>query len=215
LRYSKIIGSLKYLAGATRPDILFATNKLSRFTSNPENAHWCALERVMRYFRGTTTYGLHYTGYPDVLEGYSNANWISDADEIKATSGYIFTIGDATISWRFRKQTILTKSTMKAELVALEMATSEADWLHELLMHLPVVSKPELAILLHCDNESVIMIIGSPKENLKSMRHVKWRIKTVRHLRHTSVIAMEYINTIGNLVGPFTKGLAHVVIDDA
>ena len=28
-------------------------------------------------------------GYPSVLEGYSDANWISDADEMKATTGYM------------------------------------------------------------------------------------------------------------------------------
>ena len=38
-------------------------------------------------------YGIHYTEYPRVLEGYSDSNWISDADEIKATSGYVFTLG--------------------------------------------------------------------------------------------------------------------------
>jgi hypothetical protein len=59
-------------------------------------------------------------------------------------------------------------------MVALEMATSEAEWLCELLMYLPVVSKPVPTILLHCDNESVITIVGNAKENLKSMRHVKW-----------------------------------------
>jgi hypothetical protein len=62
---------------------------------------------------------------------------------------------------------------MEAELVALEMATSEVEWLRELLMDLSVISKPVPTILLHCDNESVIMIVGSAKENLKSMRHVK------------------------------------------
>jgi hypothetical protein len=174
LRYSQIMGSLMYLAGATRPDISFATRKLSRFTSNPRNAHRCALEHVMRYLRGTTTYGLHYTGYPDVLEGYSDANWISDANEIKATSGYIFTIGGGAVSWRSRKQTILTKYTMEAELVALEMVTSEAEWLCELLMDLPVVNKPVPTIILHYDIESVITIVGSANENLKSTRHVKW-----------------------------------------
>jgi hypothetical protein len=204
-----------YLAGATRSDISFATSKLSRFTSNPENAHRCTLERVMRYLRGTTTYGLHYTRYPDVLEGYSDINWISDVDEIKATSGYIFTIGGAAVSWRSHKQTILTKSTIEAELVALEMATSEVEWLRELLMDLSVVSKLVPTILLHCDNESVITIVGSAKENLKSMRHVKRRIKIVRHLRHTSVIVVEYINTTRNLADPFTKRLAHTVIDEA
>jgi hypothetical protein len=75
-----------YLAGATRPDISFAINKLSRFTSNPGSDHWCALERVMRYLRDTSAYGFHYTEYSAVLEGYSDSNWISDADEIKATS---------------------------------------------------------------------------------------------------------------------------------
>jgi hypothetical protein len=74
LRYSQIIGSLMYLASATRPDISFAVSKLSRFTSNPRSGHWCALERVMRYLRGTSAYGLHYTGYPAVLEGYSDSN---------------------------------------------------------------------------------------------------------------------------------------------
>jgi hypothetical protein len=89
LIYSQIIGSLMYLAGATRPDISFALSKLSRFTSNPVSDHWCAHERVMRYLRGTSAYGLHYTGYPAILEGYSDSNWILDATEIKATSGYI------------------------------------------------------------------------------------------------------------------------------
>ena len=89
-----------YLVGATRPDISFAVSKLSRFTSNPGSDHWCALERVMRYLRGTSAYGLHYTGYPDVLEGYNDSNSISAAAEIKATSGYIFTIGGATVPWR-------------------------------------------------------------------------------------------------------------------
>ena len=48
LRYSQIIGSLMYLASATRPDILFPMSKLSRFVSNPGDDHWKALERVMR-----------------------------------------------------------------------------------------------------------------------------------------------------------------------
>jgi hypothetical protein len=69
LRYSQMIGSLMYLASATRPDISFAVSKLSRFTSNPGDDHWCALERVMHYLIGTMDYEIHYSGYPVVLEG--------------------------------------------------------------------------------------------------------------------------------------------------
>jgi hypothetical protein len=39
LRYSQIIGLLMYLASATRPDISYAVSKLSRFVSNPGDAH--------------------------------------------------------------------------------------------------------------------------------------------------------------------------------
>ena len=85
MRYSQIIGSLMYLASATRPDISFAMSKLSRFVSNPRDEHWKAFERVIRYLKGTMSYGIHYSGYPKVLEGYSDSNWISDVEEIKAT----------------------------------------------------------------------------------------------------------------------------------
>src|SRR3954471_12920327 len=163
LRYSQIIGSLMYLASATRPDISFAISKLSRFVSNPGDVHWQALERVLRYLKGTTSYGIHYSGYPRVLEGYSDSNWISDADETKATSGYVFTLGGGAVSWKSCKQTILTRSTMEAELTTLDTTTVEAEWLRELLMNLLVVEKPIPAIPMNCDNQTMIFKVNSSK----------------------------------------------------
>jgi hypothetical protein len=48
------------------------------------------------------------------------------ADEIKATSGYMFTFGGSAVSWKSCKQTILTRSIMEAELTTLVTATVEA-----------------------------------------------------------------------------------------
>ena len=98
MRYSHIIGSLMYLASTTRPDISFVVSKLSRFVSNPGDSHWRALKRVMHYLKGTMSYGIHYTGYPKVLESYFDANWISNADEVHATSGYVFLFGGGAVS---------------------------------------------------------------------------------------------------------------------
>ena len=61
------------------PDISFAVSKLRRFMANLGTHHWHALERVMLYLVGTMSYGIHYSGHPAVLEGYSDSNWISDA----------------------------------------------------------------------------------------------------------------------------------------
>ena len=82
----------------TRPDIAYAVGRLSRYTQNPNNEHWFALSRLMKYLRGTINYGILYSGFPTVLEGYSDANWISDSDETKSTSGYVFTLGGGTIA---------------------------------------------------------------------------------------------------------------------
>ena len=76
----------------------------------------------MCYLKGTMSYGIHYTWYPRVLESYCDANWISDADEMYATSGYVFLLGGGAVSWKSCKQTILTRSTMEAELTTLDLS---------------------------------------------------------------------------------------------
>jgi hypothetical protein len=50
---------------------------------------------------------------------------------------------------------------MEAELVALNTATVEAEWLRELLMDLPIVQKPIQAILMNCDNQTVIVKVNN------------------------------------------------------
>jgi hypothetical protein len=48
----------------------------------------------------------------------------------------------------------------------------------------------------------------SIKEKMKSSRHVKRRIKSIRKLNNSGVIVVNYISIEENLVDPFTKGLA-------
>ena len=104
---------------------------------------------------------------------------------------------------------------MEAELTALDTATVEAEWLRELLMDLPVVEKPVPAILMNCDNQMLIAKVNNTKDNVKSSRHVKRRLKSVRKLRNSGVIIVTYIQTDKNLAGPFTKGQSRNVIDIA
>ena len=169
----------------------------------------------MRYLKGTMSYGICYTGYSKVLEGYCDANWISDIDELYATSGYVFLLGGGDVSQKSCKQTIFTKSTMEAELTALDTAGSEAEWLRHLLMDLPIVEKPIAAISMNCDNQTVITKVNSSKDNMKSTRHVKRRLKSVRKLRNARVIALDYVHTSNNLADQFTKGLSRNMIESA
>jgi hypothetical protein len=169
----------------------------------------------MHYLAGIMDYIILYSGYPAVLEGYNYANCISDVDELYATSGYVFTLDDAAILWRSCKQTILMRSTIESELTTLDTATVEADWLRELLMYLPIVKNPLPAILMNCDNQMMIVKVDSSKDNMKSSRHIKRRLKSIRKMRNSRVIIFDYIHTEKNLADLFTKGLSHNVIDDA
>ncbi|KAM3205464.1 secreted RxLR effector protein like [Capsicum annuum] len=80
LTYSQIVGSIMYAMHCTRPDIGYAVGILSKFTGSPRVEHWNTLIRVLRYLKGTINIGLHYSTFPAVLEGYSDATWNSDSN---------------------------------------------------------------------------------------------------------------------------------------
>ncbi|KAF5954555.1 hypothetical protein HYC85_007411 [Camellia sinensis] len=145
-----------YLMNCTRPDIAYAVSKLSRYTSNPGVEHWKAIIRVLRYLRFTRNIGLNYTRYPAVLEGYCDANWISDTRDSKSTSGYVFTLGGADVSWKSSKQTCIARSTMESEFIALDKAGEEAEWLRHFLEDIPIWPKSVPAICIHCNSQSAI-----------------------------------------------------------
>ena len=61
---------------------------------------------------------------------------------------------------------------------------------------------------MNYDNQTVITKVNSSKDNMKSTRHVKRRLKSVRKLRNSGVIALDYVHTSNNLADQFTKGLS-------
>ncbi|CAM8929486.1 unnamed protein product [Rhodiola kirilowii] len=138
LEYSQVIGCLMYAMTSTRPDIAFAVGKLSRYTSNPSTHHWEAIRRVLKYLKGTMHHGLVYAGFPSVLEGYTDASWITNLEDHSSTSGWVFLLGGGAISWASKKQTCITSSTMESEFIALAAAGKEAEWLRKNLDHFSI-----------------------------------------------------------------------------
>ncbi|CAL9011582.1 unnamed protein product [Prunus brigantina] len=206
LEYSQVIGSLMYLMNSTRSDLAYSVSRLSRYTSNPGHDHWEALIKVLRYLKYTQVYGLHYTRYPPVLEGYSDANWISDSTETKSTSGYVFTLGGAAVSWKSSKQTCIARSTMESEFVALDKAAEEAEWLRNFLEEIPMWPKPMTAICIHCDSMTAQARAKSGVYNGKS-RHIRRRHNTIRQLLSNGIISIDYVKSKENIADPLTKGL--------
>jgi hypothetical protein len=80
-------------------------------------------------------------------------------------------------------------------------------------MDLLIVEKPLPAIPMNCDNQTVIVKVDSLKDNMKSSRYIKRRLKSVRKMRNSGVVTLDYIHAEKNLTNLFTKGLSQNVID--
>jgi hypothetical protein len=48
VKYQADVGSLMYLMLGTRLDLAFAVSQVSRFSSNPQPAHWDAVQTIFR-----------------------------------------------------------------------------------------------------------------------------------------------------------------------
>ncbi|XP_024010264.1 uncharacterized protein LOC112085292 [Eutrema salsugineum] len=88
--------------------------------------------------RYTKSYGLHYGKEAAVLEGYSDANCVSDSKNSKSTSAYVFKLGGAAVSWKSSKQTLLARSTMESEFIVRDKAAEEAERLQNFLEDIPL-----------------------------------------------------------------------------
>ncbi|XP_046841894.1 secreted RxLR effector protein 161-like [Xenia sp. Carnegie-2017] len=88
---------------------------------------WTAVKRIFRYLKGTFDYGLHYTPETSLdCVRFSDADWGGDINDRKSTSGYIFIMNGAAVSWKSKKQSCVALSTAEAEYIALRSAVQEA-----------------------------------------------------------------------------------------
>ena len=134
--YANLIGSLMYLAIATRLDIAYSINKLAQFTSAPRPKHWTAIKQVFQYLKGTQSLELTYGGLPDLLNPelniYCDSDWASYYDQ-KSISRYVITIAGGAVAWSSKKQMTVAPSTPEAEYIAAAHAAKQVLW-HCLLL---------------------------------------------------------------------------------
>ena len=88
--------------------------------------------RVLKYLQFTRDYGLHYMRYFVVLEGYSDANWISNVKDSKSQIGCVY-IRRTIVSWKSSKQMVIVISTMESEFITLEKCGEKTEWIHHFL----------------------------------------------------------------------------------
>ncbi|XP_019087261.1 PREDICTED: uncharacterized protein LOC109127205 [Camelina sativa] len=174
--YRRNIGCLRYLLH-TRPDLSFCVGVLSRYMHESKTSHGAALKQILRYLRGTTSYGLNYTrskktglvGYSEIsrsrldeagLVDYSDSSHNVDEDDGKSTTGHVFYLNQCPITWCSQKQETVAMSSCKAEFMAATEAAKQAIWLQELLGE--ITGQESEKVVIQIDNKSTIALTKNP-----------------------------------------------------
>ncbi|XP_019159710.1 PREDICTED: uncharacterized protein LOC109156327 [Ipomoea nil] len=76
-QYRSLAGALQYLT-ITRPDLSFAANQLCQHMHAPTISHWEQLKRVLRYVKGTVTFGLRIRkSSSKEIHAFSDSDWLA------------------------------------------------------------------------------------------------------------------------------------------
>ncbi len=208
--YQAAIGSLIYAAISTRPDISISVGILSQYMTNPSIQHWNGVKRILRYLKGTMNFGLCFKQSENfVLTGFSDSDWAGDESTRKSMSGFIFRLGESTISWGSKKQSVVALSTTEAEYIALSLATQEAVWLRNLLGDLHLNQK---TTTIFEDNQGTIALSNNPTNHSRT-KHIDIKYHYVRDLILKKQIDVSYCPTNEMVADIFTKGLPRVTFE--
>ena len=123
--FDSALGSLIYAQMCGRPDITFMVGILGRYQSNPRNGHQVATKKVMRYFsRKPNNIWLcidEQTTWRQQDTRFLLSRWLNDR---KLTSRYIFVLVRVAISWKRKKHTMVSSSTIQVEFIVCYAATT-------------------------------------------------------------------------------------------
>ena len=144
-KYRRLVGKLNYLT-VTRPDIVHSVSGVSEYMSSPTVDHWVAVEQILCYLKGAPGRGILYSnpGH-NRLECFTDADWAGYKGDKRSTSEYCVFVGGNLVSWKSKKQSVVSQSSVESEYGEMTQSVCEIMWLHQLLMEVgiktPVLTK--------------------------------------------------------------------------
>jgi len=228
-----IVGSIMYLMLATRPDLSYAVEAVSQFSSAPSVDHLAALHHILRYVEGSTHLKLHlmkcsafkvipkassststvtqphYPKFIWVIEitGYSDSDWVGCLDSRHSTGAYVFLSGQLPDPWSSKTQFTAALGSTEAEYMAVTQASKEAIWLRFLLSEIQDRQYQMLpSITIFADNQGCITLAHNPKYHART-KHIEIQHHFVRGKAEGGEVSLEYTPTGVMVADCLTKAL--------
>ncbi|CAL8163118.1 unnamed protein product [Prunus armeniaca] len=207
-RYQRIVGKLIYLSH-TRPDIAYAVSVVSQFMHSPSEDHMGAVMRILRYLKVTPGNGLMFCNYGHIdVEGYTDADWAGSVTDRRSTSGYFTFVGGNLVTWRSKKQKVVSRSSAEAEYCGMAQGVCELLWLRRLLRDLGF--GPQKPMDLYCDNKAAIAIADNPVQH-DHTKHVEVDRHFVKEKLDAEIISFPFISSEYQLADVLTKAVSTTV----
>lgn len=198
------MGRLLYL-NITRPNISFAVQRLSQFTSKPSTSHYESACHLLKYLKGSPGEGLFFSkNSPLQLKGFCDSDWATCKDTRRSVTGFCIFLGSSLVSWKTKKQHTVSRSSVEAEYRAMATTMAEFVWLRQLLtdFNIPL----EQSTLLFCDNNATIQIANNPTFHERT-KHIEVNCHFVRKKVEDKTIKLLPIKSAMQLADMFTKPL--------
>jgi len=203
--YRELIGSLNYIAVATRPDIAFAVGRLASFLDCFREEHWSVAIRVLRYLKGTKSISLVLGGTrPSSLIGWSDTDYANCKDTSRSISGYCYSLGGAMVSWCSRKQRLVADSTCYAKYITLHKSSHKAMFLRQLLDALDFPCRMGTAI--HCDNDAATHLAEDQVLH-SQVKHIQVKLHSIRENIDLGELEILRVRSADNIADILTKAL--------
>jgi hypothetical protein len=205
--YMSLVGSLRYVADCTRPDISYCTSQLARYLNDPGEGHYAAAKHCYLYLKGTCNYWLNLES-PDFTTtvGYADSDGMSTYGN-KPIMGYTFKFNNLLISWSSKQGTLITLSVTEAELYALAHASTEAIYLKKLIAE--ILNTTTEPITIFTDSASTIAILNAPEEqHTQCTKHFEIRKNFITDRIEQKFIDVKHVVTNDQLADLLTKALS-------
>lgn len=199
--YRCLVGKLDFLTH-TRPDLSYTVQHLSQFLQNPKLPHYRALTH--KWIMWTTIQQEIFLKANEQLslQAYSDSDWGACLDTKRFILSYVFLLGKSPISWKLKKQSIVSKSSSEVEYRSMSGTASEVTWVVRLLEELLV--KNLRHVTLHFDNQSAIHIAKNPVHR-KRTKHIEIYVNFTRDKVLEGLLQITYLSTTSQLADVFTK----------
>nr|GEU45391.1 uncharacterized mitochondrial protein AtMg00810-like [Tanacetum cinerariifolium] len=198
------VRKLNYLT-ITHPDIAFPVGVVSQFLTAPRTSHWDVVTQILRYLKSTLGLGILYANHGHhIAEGFIDADYAGCPNSSRPTMRYYIFIEDNLVSWKSKKQNVVSRSSSKAEYRAMTQTTCELIWLRNLLGEIGFPqSKP---MKMWCDNQEAIYI-ATNLVLYERTKHIEVDCHFTRKKLEDGAITNPHIRTESQLADVLTKAL--------